>query len=74
MKSLSKAQLAIMQGDVAMLEDGGKSDFHFTAVTGRSWTIDPKGYRRFIAGKRKEFEDEVDLEVEPHPPPGAAHS
>jgi hypothetical protein len=27
----------------------------------RAW-IDPEGYRRFIAGKRRAFEDEVDIE------------
>jgi hypothetical protein len=25
--------------------------------------VDPEGYRRFIAGKRRAFEDEVDLEL-----------
>jgi metallo-beta-lactamase class B len=35
MKSLSKAQVAIMEGDVAMVEDGGKSDFHY----GHDWQI-----------------------------------
>jgi metallo-beta-lactamase class B len=35
MKELSKAQVAIMEGDVAMVEDGGKSDFHY----GRDWQI-----------------------------------
>jgi metallo-beta-lactamase class B len=28
----------------------------------KAW-IDPEGYRRFIAGKRQEFENEVDLEL-----------
>ena len=28
----------------------------------KAW-IDPEGYQRFIAGKRKEFEDEVNLEM-----------
>jgi metallo-beta-lactamase class B len=35
MKDLSKAQVAIMEGDVAMVEDGGKSDFHY----GRDWQV-----------------------------------
>jgi metallo-beta-lactamase class B len=34
-KQLSGAQIAIMQEDVAMIEDGGKSDFHY----GRDWQI-----------------------------------
>ncbi|MFN8005908.1 MAG: hypothetical protein U0V70_02525 [Terriglobia bacterium] len=34
-KKLSGAQVAIMQGDVAMVEDGGKSDFHY----GKDWQI-----------------------------------
>jgi metallo-beta-lactamase class B len=25
--------------------------------------VDPEGYRRFIAGKRRAFEDEVDAEL-----------
>jgi metallo-beta-lactamase class B len=28
----------------------------------KAW-IDPEGYRRFIAGKRRAFEDEADLEM-----------
>jgi metallo-beta-lactamase class B len=28
----------------------------------KAW-IDPEGYRRFIAGKQREFEDEVDAEL-----------
>lgn len=35
MKKLSGAQLAIMEPDVAMIEDGGKSDFHY----GKDWQI-----------------------------------
>ena len=35
LKGLSNAQLAIMEGDVAMVEDGGKSDFHY----GHDWEI-----------------------------------
>jgi metallo-beta-lactamase class B len=35
MKNLSGAQLAIMEPDVAMIEDGGKSDFHY----GKDWQI-----------------------------------
>ncbi|WP_432283723.1 subclass B3 metallo-beta-lactamase [Aminobacter sp. BA135] len=35
LKRLSKAQLAIMEGDVAMIQDGGKSDFHY----GHDWQI-----------------------------------
>lgn len=35
MKQLSGAQLAIMEADVAMVEDGGKSDFHY----GRDWQV-----------------------------------
>ncbi|MCJ7995441.1 subclass B3 metallo-beta-lactamase [Rhizobium cremeum] len=35
MKKLSGAQLAIMEPDVAMIEDGGKSDFHY----GKDWKI-----------------------------------
>ena len=35
MKKLSGAQIAIMQEDVAMIEDGGKSDFHY----GKDWQI-----------------------------------
>jgi len=34
-KKLTGAQIAIMQEDVAMIEDGGKSDFHY----GRDWQI-----------------------------------
>jgi metallo-beta-lactamase class B len=34
-KKLSGAQVAIMEADVAMIEDGGKSDFHY----GRDWQI-----------------------------------
>ena len=34
-KQLSGAQVAIMQEDVAMIEDGGKSDFHY----GRDWQV-----------------------------------
>jgi metallo-beta-lactamase class B len=34
-KRLSGAQLAIMEADVAMIEDGGKSDFHY----GSDWRI-----------------------------------
>lgn len=35
MKQLSGAQLAIMREDVPMIEDGGKSDFHY----GKDWQI-----------------------------------
>ena len=28
----------------------------------KAW-IDPEGYRRFIAGKKRDFEDEVDEEM-----------
>ena len=35
MKQLSGAQVAIMQEDVPMIEDGGKSDFHY----GKDWQI-----------------------------------
>lgn len=35
LKKLSGATLAIMEGDVAMVEDGGKSDFHY----GHDWQI-----------------------------------
>jgi metallo-beta-lactamase class B len=35
MKQLSGAQIAVMQPDVAMVEDGGKSDFHY----GHDWQI-----------------------------------
>ena len=35
MKQLSGAQLAVMQEDVPMIEDGGKSDFHY----GKDWQI-----------------------------------
>lgn len=35
MKKLSGAQIAIMQEDVAMVEDGGKSDFHY----GKDWQV-----------------------------------
>jgi metallo-beta-lactamase class B len=35
MKNLSRAQVAIMEGDVAMVEDGGKSDFHY----GHDWQV-----------------------------------
>jgi metallo-beta-lactamase class B len=28
----------------------------------KAW-IDPEGYRRFIAGKKRDFEDQVDLEM-----------
>lgn len=34
-KKLSGAQIAIMQEDVAMIEDGGKSDFHY----GHDWQV-----------------------------------
>lgn len=34
-KQLTGAQLAIMEPDVAMIEDGGKSDFHY----GKDWQI-----------------------------------
>jgi metallo-beta-lactamase class B len=35
MKQLSGAQLAIMREDVPMIEDGGKSDFHY----GKDWQV-----------------------------------
>ena len=35
MKKLSGAQIAVMEEDVAMVEDGGKSDFHY----GKDWQI-----------------------------------
>lgn len=35
LKKLSGARLEIMEGDVAMIEDGGKSDFHY----GHDWRI-----------------------------------
>jgi metallo-beta-lactamase class B len=35
MKKISGAQIAIMQEDVAMIEDGGKSDFHY----GKDWQV-----------------------------------
>lgn len=35
LKKLTGAKLAIMEGDVAMVEDGGKSDFHY----GHDWKI-----------------------------------
>ena len=35
MKRLSGAQIAVMQPDVAMVEDGGKSDFHY----GHDWQV-----------------------------------
>jgi metallo-beta-lactamase class B len=35
MKQLSGAQIAIMQEDVRMIEDGGKSDFHY----GKDWQV-----------------------------------
>jgi metallo-beta-lactamase class B len=35
MKKLSGAQIAVMQEDVAMIEDGGQSDFHY----GRDWKV-----------------------------------
>jgi metallo-beta-lactamase class B len=35
MKKLSGAQLAIMQPDIPMIEDGGKSDFHY----GKDWQV-----------------------------------
>ena len=35
MKDQTHAEVAIMQPDVAMLEDGGKSDFHY----GRDWQV-----------------------------------
>ncbi|WP_256754605.1 subclass B3 metallo-beta-lactamase [Mesorhizobium sp. Mes31] len=35
LKKLSGAQLAIMEPDVAMIEDGGKSDFHY----GKDWEV-----------------------------------
>jgi len=35
MKKVSGAQIAIMQEDVAMIEDGGKSDFHY----GKDWQV-----------------------------------
>lgn len=35
MKKLSGAKIAVMQEDVAMIEDGGKSDFHY----GRDWRV-----------------------------------
>ena len=34
-KQLSGAQVAVMQEDVALLEDGGRSDFHY----GRDWQV-----------------------------------
>lgn len=34
-KELSGAQIAVMEGDVPMIEDGGRSDFHY----GRDWKI-----------------------------------
>jgi metallo-beta-lactamase class B len=30
--------------------------------------VDPEGYREFIAGKRRAFEDQVDLELRAAPP------
>ena len=35
MKQLSGAQIAIMEPDVAMIQDGGKSDFHY----GKDWQV-----------------------------------
>jgi len=35
MKKLSGAQIAVMQEDVPMIEDGGKSDFHY----GKDWQV-----------------------------------
>lgn len=35
MKKLTGAQIAVMQEDVAMIEDGGKSDFHY----GKDWQV-----------------------------------
>lgn len=35
MKQISGAQVAVMQQDVAMIEDGGKSDFHY----GKDWQV-----------------------------------
>lgn len=35
MKQLSGAQIVIMQEDVVMIEDGGKSDFHY----GKDWQV-----------------------------------
>lgn len=35
LKQISGARLEIMEGDVAMIEDGGKSDFHY----GKDWKI-----------------------------------
>ena len=35
MKKISGAQIAIMQEDVTMIEDGGKSDFHY----GKDWQV-----------------------------------
>jgi metallo-beta-lactamase class B len=35
MKKLSGAEIAIMQPDIPMLEDGGKSDFHY----GKDWQV-----------------------------------
>jgi metallo-beta-lactamase class B len=35
MKRLTGAQIAVMQPDVAMVEDGGKSDFHY----GHDWQV-----------------------------------
>ena len=35
MKKVSGAQIAIMQEDIAMIEDGGKSDFHY----GKDWQV-----------------------------------
>ena len=32
LKKLSGAQVAIMEPDIAMLEDGGKSDFHYAGT------------------------------------------
>lgn len=34
-KKLTNAQIAIMEPDVAMIEDGGKSDFHY----GKDWQV-----------------------------------
>jgi len=36
-----------------------------TVITTSRWRtrIDPEGYRRFVAGKKRAFEDQVDLEM-----------
>jgi metallo-beta-lactamase class B len=50
-KELTGAQLAVMKDDVAAMESGGRADFKYADD------------RRFVAQKKREFEDQLDAEL-----------